>query len=165
MEEIEEVFEIIFPQPARMTVMDQLNPLEWFSEDEFRTRFRLSKDTVSDLVRTMEPQLIHHSKRNKALPPILQCCGSLRILAGGAFQTVAGDLIHVHQSTISRGFARFLEAILSLRSQIVAFPTMVGGVKEGDFHKISGFPGVIDCVVTAATFTSKLRLLWNQKFL
>ena len=69
MEEIEEVFEIIFPQPARMTVMDRLNPLEWFSEDEFRTRFRLSKDTVSDLVRTMEPQLIHHSKRNKALPP------------------------------------------------------------------------------------------------
>ena len=44
MEEIEEVFEIIFPQPAR-TVMGRLNPLEWFSEDEFRTRFRLSKDT------------------------------------------------------------------------------------------------------------------------
>ena len=89
----------------------------------------------------------------------------MRILAGGAFLTVAGNLIHVHQSTISRSFARFLEAILSLRSQIVAFPTMVGGVKEGDFHKISGFPGVTGCAVTAATFTSKLRLLWNQKFL
>ena len=71
------------------------------------------------------------------------CC--LRLLAGGSFQTIAGDLIHESQATVSKTMNCFLRVILSFRPEIVKFPDDMEEVKC-KFKRIANFPGVIGTI-------------------
>ena len=131
------------PRPRR--IRDRINPLTFFDDDDFRYRFRLSKQIILSLCEDLSLELEYHSKRNNCLPPILQICGSLRVLAAGSFQTVIADTIHVHQSTVSRIIDRFLNALLKNRKFYILFPENLAAVKQS-FFEIDNFPGVVGAV-------------------
>lgn len=143
-DELGDIYEIV-NVPRLRIIRDRSNPIVYYHETEFKRRFRLTKQTVYQLTGAIEHLLEHPTAKNNALPPVLQVCGCLRLLAGGSFQTLAADLIHVSQPTISRTMTNFLAAILQLRPEIVKFPDDLQSVKRR-FFGISGFPGVIGAV-------------------
>ena len=73
--------------------LDHGNPMEFYDEDQFIARFRLSKDTVMELVRLLQGVLSRVTMRSHALPVPLQVCAYLRFMATGHFQRSDGDLI------------------------------------------------------------------------
>ncbi len=108
-------------------------------------RFRLQKQTVICLCEKLNHQLSPNTKRNKSLTTDIQILLSLRILAGGIYQRIAADLINVDQSTASRVFSRFLDAITSWRKDYVKFPENLNTVKSG-FYEVAQCPGIIGAI-------------------
>ena len=76
----------------RRYLVDAQNPLEFFSEDEFRSRYRLSKDAVIYWVKILRIELASATNRGLPIPPLLQFTAVLRFFATGSFQIVPGDL-------------------------------------------------------------------------
>ena len=69
---------------------DRLNPNE-----DFRLRFRLTKDSVSDLVKILDKDLQHQTRRGLPLTPMQQVLIALKFYATGTFQRVIGNLSSV----------------------------------------------------------------------
>ena len=65
---------------------DRSNPLEDFSDSEFRMRFRLSKESVSVVLVGIIDLLRYESDRNQAISPINQFLIALRFYASASFQ-------------------------------------------------------------------------------
>ena len=74
---------------------DSFNLLEEYDDEAFRLRFRLRKDSVSDLVKILEKGLEHQTRRGLPLTPMQQVLIALRFYATGTFQRVIGDLFGV----------------------------------------------------------------------
>ena len=74
---------------------NRFNPLEEYDDEAFRLRFRLRKDSVSDLVKILAKDLEHQTRRGLPLTPIQQVLIALRFYATGTFQRVIGDLFGV----------------------------------------------------------------------
>ena len=73
---------------------DRFNPLEEYDDEAFRLRFRLRKDSVSDLVKILAKDLEHQTRRGLPLTPVQQVQIALRFYATGSFQRVIGDLFN-----------------------------------------------------------------------
>jgi hypothetical protein len=69
----------------RRILRDRENPMELLTENEFRMRYRLSKDTVRDVLVPMVPPQ-NADSRGLPLPPILKILTCLRFYATGSFQ-------------------------------------------------------------------------------
>ena len=67
------------------------NPLEEYDDEDFRLHFRLRKDSVSDLVKSLDKDLQHQTRRGVALTPMQQVLIALRFHATGTLQRVIGD--------------------------------------------------------------------------
>ena len=74
---------------------DRFNPLEEYHNEDFRLLFRLRKDSVIDLVKILEKDLQHQTRRGLLLTPMQQVPIALRFYATGTFQGVIGDLFGV----------------------------------------------------------------------
>ena len=62
-------------------LMDTLNLLEKYDDEDFRLRFRLTKDSVSDLVKNLDKDLQHQTRRGLPLTPMQQLLIALRYYA------------------------------------------------------------------------------------
>ena len=82
---------------------DRFNPLEEYDNEAFRLRFRLRKDSVSDLVKILDKDLQHQTRRGLPLTPMQQVLIALRFYATGTFQRaiylVFLYLLHAQSST------------------------------------------------------------------
>ena len=65
---------------------DRLDPLTFFEDDEFMSRFRMRKSSVILLTRTLEKDLTKRSDRGKPILPMLQVLVALRFFADGTVQ-------------------------------------------------------------------------------
>ena len=74
---------------------DRFNPLEEYDDEDFRLRFHLRKDSVSNLVKILDKDLQHQTRRGLPLTPMQQVLIALRFYATGTFQRVIGDLFGV----------------------------------------------------------------------
>jgi hypothetical protein len=119
--------------------------IEKYTEEEFRSRFRLRKDTFIYLLEKISEKLEPATNRNHSISASLQLLITLRILSGGSFQTVSGDVHGVSQSTVSRIFLKVTNTICSLRKELIHFPDNLAAVKQA-FLDYGGFPGVVGCV-------------------
>ena len=121
---------------------DRANPLEDFSEVQFKKRFHMHKVTVAYICNLITEDLSAPVRRGTVLPPILQLCVALRFYCTGMFQQDNCDLHAISQPTVSNVVRRVSLAIAKLRSQHVKFPNFQEAqkIREG-FYKISRFPG------------------------
>ena len=77
-EEADERAEVIPGHRRPYTVRARQDPLQFFSKIEFKERFRLSKQTVMQVVDLIEDEIRPDTERNHALSPTLQVLIALR---------------------------------------------------------------------------------------
>ena len=67
---------------------------------------------------------------NKAsnIPPMLQLLASLRFFATGSFQSIAGDLLHISQSSVGRIVGKAAKATAA-HQHFIHFPTPLAKYK------------------------------------
>ena len=73
----------------------KINPMDLYNDDQFRVRFRMSKNTASDMLKLIENKIFWFNKSGDPTPPMIQLFVTLRILATGTFQQVDGDLFNL----------------------------------------------------------------------
>ena len=149
-EEEDECEEVIAGHRRLYTVRTRQDPLQFYSEVEFKERFRLSKQTVIYVVGLIENEIRPDTEKNHALSPELQVLIALRFLATGTFHRVMGDLVGIERTTAGKKIRKVIHALAGLRERFVKLPVTRRDVEatKRDFHRLAGFPevlGAIDC--------------------
>ena len=125
---------------------DRFNPLEEYDDEAFRLRFRLRKDSVSNLVRIhLEKDLEHQTRRGLPLTPMQQVLIALRFYATGTFQRVISDLFGVSVFAACRVIHKVSSAIAKQKRQFLSFSENLADIKR-KFYDVGHFPGVIGAI-------------------
>nr|XP_046482675.1 putative nuclease HARBI1 [Neodiprion pinetum] len=138
-------------------IRDGQNPFEFYSEQEFKRRFRFSKDGIMyGILPRIEAALVSANNCGLPIPPVMQLLICLRFYATASFQLVNGDLMTISQSTVSRIIHRVSAQIASLIHAIIKIPSteaamianrdlfrQLGARREG--IGLPGVDGAIDC--------------------
>ena len=130
------------------TVRQRQEKMEFYDDEEFFQRFRLSKRTVAHVVTLIEDQIRPDSDQNAAISPTLQVLMALRYLATGTFHRVMGDLVGVERTTSGKKIRNVIAALASLRRRFVKMPETAAEISatKRQFYEIAGFPGVIGAI-------------------
>ncbi|XP_041346973.1 putative nuclease HARBI1 [Gigantopelta aegis] len=128
---------------------DRDNPFDRLSDECFRMRFRLSKNTVRVVTDMVREDIEQPTRRNHAVPCELQVLLALRFYATGGFQLTMADLHGLSQTTVCTVLKRVTNAIARLRPRYISFSNNeeMNDLKER-FFNIAGFHnciGAIDC--------------------
>ena len=124
---------------------DRFNPLKEYHNEDFRLSFRLRKDWVIDLVKILEKDLQHQTRRGLPLTPMQQVVIALRFYATGTFQRVIGDLIGVSAFATCTTIHKVSKAIAKRRAQFLSFPENLADTKR-KFYNVAHFPGAIGAI-------------------
>jgi hypothetical protein len=130
---------------GRKIYRERRNPLQSYSEEEFRERFHFRRQTAAEIINRVAHILEPESSHNNALSPDIQFLIALRFLSCSTFQGVCADLFNVHRTTVSRVTRRVVDAVNSLKSEYIKFPLDLNSVKQR-FYSYGGMPGVIGCI-------------------
>ncbi|XP_060806387.1 putative nuclease HARBI1 [Amyelois transitella] len=127
---------------------DFQDPFDYYSSEEFRRRYRFTKDVVHFvLLPLINKDLEKLTARGLPVPPLYQLLVSLRFYASGSFQMITGDLISISQPTVSRIVKRVSHLFCLKVQEFIKFPNNLQRIKE-DFYVIASFPGIIGAVDT-----------------
>lgn len=134
-------------QPVYRQIRPRLDAVSFYSESEFRERFRMSKATMMLLLQEIIP-FIPTTKKYYSIDVSSQLLIGLRYLSIGTFQQPIGDLFGVHRSTVSRICRRVLKAIAMLREKYINFPSIPSRMQQPkvQFYSLAHFPGVIGAI-------------------
>lgn len=150
-EEDRQILDYIYPLERKTRVLrERPDNFNTWDDNEFWKRFRLKKETVTQLLSMIEEKIKHKTKRNQYVPPMQQLLLTLRFYATGSFYVTVGDFGGLHNSTLCKIIKRVTEAISSMRPIFISLPKSreeILSVQEG-FYKIARFPRVIaalDC--------------------
>ena len=105
---------------------DRLNPLGEYDDEDFRLRFRLTKDSVSDPLKFLDEDLQHQTRRGLPLTPMQQVLIALRFYATGTFQRVIGDLFGVSVFAACTVIHKVSRAIAKQKRTIPVIPREPG---------------------------------------
>ncbi len=115
------------------------NILEKWDDNEFRRRFRFTKETFAYITDLTRNDLERTSGRHPTLSTEEQLALALRFYACGSMQEVLGDTISVHKSTVSRSVRDVSLSLCRLLDDFVCFPddfAELSQIKAG-FRKIA----------------------------
>ena len=117
---------------------------ENYDEEQFRSRFRLTKDGFRTLLDMLRHNLSPNNERGRPIPADIQLLLTLRFYATGTFQLACGDLCDISQPSASRIIKRLSGAIASLKNEYIVFPPvhMLPRTKL-DFWTIGGLPRIV----------------------
>ena len=101
---------------------DRFNPLEEYDDEAFRLRFRLKKDAVGDLVKILDKDLQHQTRRGLPLTPMQQVLIALSFYATGTSQRVIGDLFGVSVFAACTIIHKVSRAIAKEKRHFLSFP-------------------------------------------
>lgn len=123
--------------------------IEQYDDEQFRSRYRLTKDAFQEFLAMIRADIQAHNDRGRPIPADIQLLITLRFYATGTFQLACGDLCEISQPSASRIIKRVSEAIARLKNNYIKFPdeNMIHQSKL-NFWRICGFPnvvGAIDC--------------------
>ncbi|XP_060805953.1 putative nuclease HARBI1 isoform X2 [Amyelois transitella] len=131
---------------TRKVIRDFQDPFDYYSSEEFRRRYRFTKDVVHFvLLPLINKDLEKLTARGLPVPPLYQLLVSLRFYASGSFQMITGDLISISQPTVSRIVKRVSHLFCLKVREFIKFPNNLQRIKE-DFYVIASFPGIIGAV-------------------
>lgn len=121
---------------------------QYFTNTEFKNRFRFSKTSVDYLLELIEDDLHQLDGRGCPLSPRQQLMLTLRYYATGCFQTVAGDLFGVCQSTVFNVVHKVSRSIARLSRNIITMPSTFEQISyaKTSFFDMKGIPKTIGCI-------------------
>ena len=133
--------------PPRRVLGDMNNPLEYLTDEQFRSRYRLRKASYRHLLPLLHEELEHINQRGRRLPPHMQLLCALRFYACGTFQEVCGDLQNISQPSRSRIVYKVSRVLASQRARFIRFPDgNEADEVRNNFRKKYGLPQVIGCI-------------------
>ena len=101
---------------------DRTHPLDAYDDDDIRRRYRLSREMILELYNMFGNDLEPVTNRNHAFPGMLQIFCALRYYDCGSFQTVVGDGLGVHRSTVSKIVTRVTMSLCRLKTDTSNYP-------------------------------------------
>lgn len=124
------------------------SPLEMYTDDEFKMRYRFNKQTVLHLCDELNSVLRPLARRNFTLTVLEQVLISLRFYATGTFLIVIGDDLNIHKTTVSRIVYKVSKEIAKLSHRHIFMPRseVEMGRTKSLFYDIARFPNVIGCI-------------------
>lgn len=143
-----EIENLTTPRKA-YTVQNRLNPMQNYSDEEFRKRFRLTKRSVMYLYSLigadLEPKVTRDGFTLSAIAKILI---TLRYYATACFQLVAADFYGVAESTVCRIVPIVSDKIAALRERFIRMPISDEELerKKRDFFLVAGIPSVVGAI-------------------
>lgn len=119
----------------------------YFTDVEFKKRFRFSKESVGHIVDLIKGDIEYLDTRGSPLSPRQQVMIALRYYATGSFQIIISDLFGVNQSTICRTVHKVSRAIAKLSSHYIKMPpeSEISSCMAS-FYKLKKMPQVIGCI-------------------
>ena len=72
-----------------------------YDEEQFRSRFRLTKDGFWEILNIIEADISAHNERGNPIPAEIKLLLTLRYYATGTFQEACGDLCDISQPSAS----------------------------------------------------------------
>lgn len=132
----------------RRTFKPRMNPFEFYNDEEFKNRYRLTKAVVTLLVNLIEPKIKPFTLRNRSICALEQVLLTISYFASGAFQITVADHIRIHKSTACRIIKKVSAAIAELRPHFISMPNTHQDRNriKSEFFNISSFPNVIGCI-------------------
>ena len=132
----------------RRVLRHRNNPLDFMSDDEIRSKYRLPRQCILDLCTTLNRSLQHPTRRSNALPVSLQLALSLRYFATGNFQAVNADIHGISKSTVSRCVHAVASALCEHVNYYIKFPTSPVDIQQTKmaFYEIANFPNVLGTI-------------------
>ena len=116
---------------------DRSNLLDLPSDKEFR-RYRFRPETILFFMSLLQ-SLNSKTKRNCAVPPLLQLLVTLRYLATGSMHLLIGDSVGVSRSTVGRIVWRVTRLLCDLSAQFIKFLTNQAAVQvKNGFTAVAG---------------------------
>ncbi|KAI5635137.1 DDE superfamily endonuclease domain-containing protein [Phthorimaea operculella] len=142
----------IIPRQHNIYLRNIKNPFQFYSDQEFRDRFRFYKETVRDHVMP----LISFDRssqwlRGLPIPAETQMAAALRYYATGSFQAVCGDLEFISQPSVSRIIKNISAQLAAQAPSKLVFPENLTNVSTGFEYVQTRYPGLkniigaIDC--------------------
>ena len=140
---------------------DRFDPLEGFDGEDFRLRFRFRKDSVIDLVKILDKDLQHQTRRGLPLTPMQQVLIALRFYATGTFERVVGDLFGVSVIAACTVIHKVSRAIAKQKGHFLSFPDNLtpseSFVMLRTFQVWSG-PSIVP---TLGSYVQTNKILWH----
>lgn len=131
----------------RHVLRDLHNPFEFYSDNEFRARFRFSKDSTIFICDMLRENLTRPTRRHYPVSVELQVLTALRFYATGTFQNVLGDLCFLSQPFISKCVARVSSELANHRQEYIRMPNLEeANIVFQNFYNIAHFPRVIGAI-------------------
>ncbi|XP_054259916.1 uncharacterized protein LOC128984604 [Macrosteles quadrilineatus] len=134
-------------RPARY---HDYNPFNDLTDDEFKDRFRFSKEAVNELIELLTPRLGFPGIRANpnTIPNWKKVLIALRFFADGNFHRETGDLLDVSESAACQIVHKVASAICSeLKAEYIKFPSGDYATRTKTiFFTKYGFPNVLSCV-------------------
>ena len=125
------------------------DPLNHYSEEEFRSRYRFGREGINFILELLSQEIAPSTKRSHSLSATEQVLVTLRFLASGSFLEVIGDtFLSNDKSTVSRGVRRETLALASKVNDFVTFTTTPNErdeIKHG-LCRVGGFPSATGCI-------------------
>ncbi|KAK4318611.1 hypothetical protein Pmani_010402 [Petrolisthes manimaculis] len=79
-------------------VNDRMNPFVAMEDQEFKTRFRLRKDTMHEFIQEIQDELlVTRDRKGVPIPPNLQVLIAVASIANGSHQTVLETVTVCHK--------------------------------------------------------------------
>lgn len=151
MAEFMPIFDI---RARRNTPLNRCKPLELYGREEFRQRYRLSKECFTGLVEELLPDLERSTNRSHALKPDDMLSSALRFYATGSFQSLIGDHAGISQPSLSRIISEVTDALNRRLSSHIYLPRTddeIAKVKDG-FRRLAQFPRVVIGAIDGSMF-------------
>ncbi|XP_065361894.1 putative nuclease HARBI1 [Calliphora vicina] len=127
------------------------DPFVVYSNDEFRIKYRFSKENAKKVIKLVESELKNNGKgRGGSIPPHIQVLAAIRCWGRNSVQDDCADFHGFSQSTMSRICEKVSKALAKKATTIIKMATSVEEqilVME-KFKQIAGFEnvmGAIDC--------------------
>lgn len=127
-------------------IQKRLNPMDEYTEEEFRRRYRLSKGSVKQLYQLigfdLEPLVARDNFTISGLDKILI---TLRYYATASFFRVSADCYGVSESSVCNIVPKVSEKIAALRNQFIKMPSTDAEIhqKKVDFFRVAGMPYIM----------------------
>ncbi|XP_067204480.1 putative nuclease HARBI1 [Linepithema humile] len=120
----EEGVEDAIRRAPKRYLRDFQNPFEFYSEIEFKRRFRFSKNSVLfGIFPLIEQGLAKINNRGLPISPIIQLLICLRFYSTASFQLVLGDIITISQPTMSRIVFKVSIILVSYINRYIKMPS------------------------------------------
>ncbi|KAK4882388.1 hypothetical protein RN001_005707 [Aquatica leii] len=146
-EEVQMIQDVLNINRNPKVYVDHMNPLVYYSDDQFRQYYRLKKPTAENIINIVRHQLNHLNNRGRPVSPEIQVLAFIRYCAKGADQNEISEKHGFHQTTLSRIIKRVAVALSYHRDEYIKFPTPAQlNIVKQDFYAIAGCPNIVGCI-------------------